>query len=547
MIPTVQRSETERRNQPAKPSSPACILLNPEVAGRPLRRPWKNGIAVGRAHDLLRADLCEHLRWLQQEIGFRACRFHAVFHDEMAVARRRSDGSLAWQWCRVDQVYDRLLGLGLKPFVELNPMPAALASGSQTMFHYAMNVTPPRSWREWHDLVRAFTAHCVERYGLPEVRQWHFEVWNEPNLPCFWTGTQEDYFQLYAHAARAVKSVDAQLRVGGPATARAAWLTDLIEFCARQGVPLDFISTHLYPQDEFAEAREQTAGGREPGTFFAEQVQAVRRAIASSVMPHLPVHWTEWNTQLAASAAEVSWTNNRFVDSLPGAAFVVRNMTELDEAADSFFYWVASDIFEESPLPHAPFSHTYGLLTIHGIPKATANAFRLLERMRGPRIAVEHTGPIPTFCGAVATREGESIQVLLWHDVPPGRAAAATWRGVLKLARPRDSAGADQWVATTSHIRSGAGSAFEAWEALGRPETLSPVQLKYLRQCAEPAMESHLLKVHGTYLEFPFALAAHEVLHLEFRPQAAAAEDRAPAEAASREELEARLSGKTNL
>jgi beta-xylosidase len=69
----------------------------------------------------------------------------------------------------VDKVYDALLALGLKPFVELNPMPAALASGTQTMFHYRMNVTPPRDWNAWHNLVRAFTAHCVERYGPNEV------------------------------------------------------------------------------------------------------------------------------------------------------------------------------------------------------------------------------------------------------------------------------------------------------------------------------------------------------------------------------------------
>ncbi|MEI6197489.1 MAG: xylan 1,4-beta-xylosidase, partial [Verrucomicrobiota bacterium] len=97
--------------------------LSTATADRELQMPWRNAIAVGRAADLLRSDLLEHLRWLQREVGYRYCRFHAVFHDDMAVAVRRPDGQIAYQWHLVDKVYDSLLALGLKPFVELNSMP----------------------------------------------------------------------------------------------------------------------------------------------------------------------------------------------------------------------------------------------------------------------------------------------------------------------------------------------------------------------------------------------------------------------------------------
>ena len=59
-------------------------------------------------------------------------------------------------------------------------MPSGLASGDQTVFWWHGNVTPPRRWREWADLVRATVAHLVDRYGLDEVRGWPIEVWNEP-------------------------------------------------------------------------------------------------------------------------------------------------------------------------------------------------------------------------------------------------------------------------------------------------------------------------------------------------------------------------------
>ncbi len=513
------------------------ITLSSEPVASPLRRPWKNGIAVGRAYDLTRSDLLAHLAWLQREVGFRTCRFHAVFHDDMAVVRRQKDGTLVYQWHHVDKVYDALLALGLRPFVELNPMPAALASSGQTMFHYRMNVTPPREWGEWHGLVRAFTLHCVERYGLPEVRQWHFEVWNEPNLSGFWSGSKEDYFQLYAHAARAVKSVDTELRIGGPASSKAHWLGDLIRFCADEQVPIDFVSTHLYPQDEFVEYADRAASPHAPGAFFSSVIRGAQAEIASSPMPHLPIHWTEWNTQLATSSADVTWGENRYVDSLQGGSFVARHMIELDDAADSLTYWTASDVFEESPIPNAPFSQTYGLLTIHGIPKATANAFRFLERLRGPRVACEPAGSLPDFCGLVATREGDCLHVLLWNDAPPEIASAPHWHDHIRI--PGDG----QWIATASHLRAGAGSPFETWEAMGSPLNLTPTQLSLLRQAGEPAMHATPFSATDS---FQFSLASNEVLHLEFSPKGRTAglkaADLSPEETAK---LEAQLGEKS--
>ena len=157
----------------------------------------------------------------QTILGYPYCRFHAIFDDEMDVVRRdKQTGKLIFQWHEVDKVYDALLKLSIRPFVKLNPMPAAMASGTQTMFHYKMNVTPPKSYEEWEILVEAFTRHMVERYGIEEVRQWYFEVWNEPNLSVFWSGTQDEYWKLYTASAKAIKRVDEKLRVGGPASSK---------------------------------------------------------------------------------------------------------------------------------------------------------------------------------------------------------------------------------------------------------------------------------------------------------------------------------------
>lgn len=500
------------------------ITVDPSTTDSDLRMPWRNCIAVGRAYELLRKDLLDHLRFLQREIGYRYCRFHGIFHDDVAVVVRRPDGKLQYQWHQVDKIYDALLEIGLRPFVELNPMPAALASGTQTIFWWKMNVTPPRDYSEWEDLVYQFTRHLVDRYGIGEIRRWYFEVWNEPNLAGFWTGTKQDYWKLYDSSARAVKRVDAQLRIGGPATSKANWVTDMIDHCAADDVPLDFISTHLYPQDEHVQYQDRQGSPHQPGEFFADTIRGALDEIRRGKRPDLPIHWTEWNAMSTDSSKNISWVDNPTNDSIFGASFIVKNMLALDNAADTLCWWVASDLFEESAMPNGPFSCTYGMLTIHGIPKASYHAFSLLSKLRGPLMPV-HLDGVPDGCGAFATAMGDVRNVLLWNCPPMGAANPQTWRDTIQLP----VATANRQLAVTVRIKPGAGSCYETWLAMGRPQNLSPTQESLLRAHAIP--EHRVQTVTPTAgasgarcaIDLPVELLPGEVLYVEISPAGPAA------------------------
>jgi xylan 1,4-beta-xylosidase len=123
-------------------------------------------------------------------------------------------------------------------------MPRALASGGKTTFHYRANVTPPQDHGRWAELVGSLVKHWLNRYGRDEVRQWHFEVWNEPNWEQFWTGGQMGYFELYQHTVEVIKALDPELKVGGPASAQNEWIPEFLDYCQRTGTAVDFISTH---------------------------------------------------------------------------------------------------------------------------------------------------------------------------------------------------------------------------------------------------------------------------------------------------------------
>jgi xylan 1,4-beta-xylosidase len=239
---------------------------------RRLTGAWREGIAVGRAYELLRADVQQHLATLQSQIGFRYCRFHGLFHDDVQPVVRGPDGRIRTQWGQVGKVFDFLLSIGLKPFVELGPMPSAMASGTETFFYWRMNITPPKHWEEWEELVDSFARWAIRRYGADEVRSWWFEVWNEPNLSAFWSGTFEEYFQLYQASARALRRVDPLLRVGGPASAEGGWLEPFLSGPAKTE-PADFVSTHVYPMNEFGTIRNRQESPFEPGRFMLDRVK----------------------------------------------------------------------------------------------------------------------------------------------------------------------------------------------------------------------------------------------------------------------------------
>lgn len=466
------------------------ITLKRTPDATPLMKPWKRCIGMGRAYELLRADVLDHLEWLQEHIGFEACRFHALFHDDMDVMRLDADGRPYYQWHHIDKVYDNLLALGLKPFVELNPMPQCIASGGETMFFYKMNITPPSDWDLWEDLIYQFTRHVTDRYGEDEVSEWYFEVWNEPNLSGFWSGTKEQYFELYRRATIAVKRVNESYRVGGPASSKGCWIGDLIAYCDENDVPIDFISTHLYGQDEYVEYPGREGSPFEIGTFFTKTVEAARQEIDESTMPDLELHWTEWNTQMATPERGVSWGENPDVDTAYGAAHVVKHCLELDEVLDSFSYWVATDIFEEGGIPDAAFSCTYGLLTVHGIPKANANAFRFLEKLNGPRLDIDGMEVAPDYAGMAATREGDRAHLLLYyfnpHEIDTNDLPVWDCQIDLSAILPDGKS-----KAIEARILPGQGSCWEAWQAMGAPLNLTLQEEEYLRAASEPVYTLH--------------------------------------------------------
>ncbi len=370
----------------------------------PLPHFWEHTVGSDHATVALRADWQEQLKRCHDELGFRYVRFHGLLSDDMGTVVRENN-KLLYSFFNSDQIFDFLLSIGMKPFVELSFMPKALASGKKTVFSYEANVTPPGDYRQWSTLISRIVSHWVQRYGLQEVRQWFFEVWNEPNLKSFWTGTRDDYFKLYRYTATAIKKVDASLLVGGPATAKSEWIEEFVEFCEQRKVPVDFLSTHQYPNDGFEDEDDtEIQLFKSQRGIMREGAQNTRRRARGKL-----VYYTEWNTS--------SNSRDPLHDEPYASAFAVATILEARGLVEGYSFWTFSDIFEENYFPSVPFHGGFGLLNLHGIPKPTHRAFELLHHVGTEQYLVDGLHATVD-CSVI--RKDSSVTVLLTNHATPG-------------------------------------------------------------------------------------------------------------------------------
>ncbi|MCM3874579.1 MAG: hypothetical protein ND895_28125, partial [Pyrinomonadaceae bacterium] len=366
---------------------------------------FREVVGAGRAAEGLRADWQRDLALVHSECGFKYIRFHGLLQDEMGVYSEDKQGRPIYNFQYIDAVYDAILKTGMKPFVELSFMPQALASGSKTIFWWKGNITPPKDYGKWEQLIQSLVQHWTLRYGADEVKQWYFEVWNEPNLDIFWSGSQAEYFKLYQVTARAIKKVSPDYRVGGPATAGNAWVAETIGFATQNQVPLDFIATHDYGVKGigFDDGVQQLYLITEPGAII-EAVRRSRVQIKSSALPNLPLHYTEWSTSYSP--------RDPVHDSYISASYILSKLKGTEGFADSMSYWTFTDIFEENgPVP-SPFHGGFGLLNFQGLRKPAFYAYQFLNRLGDEELA---SGDADSW----SCRSATGVQVLFWNYTPP--------------------------------------------------------------------------------------------------------------------------------
>ena len=461
---------------PCAAQAQRTVTVDVAKAAAPLDRFYDFSVGSDYPGTLRRPDSQAQLATARDELGFRYIRFHGIFDDVLKTVRRKN-GRITYDWAGIDALYDDLLAKGIRPFVELSFTPDALKTSDQTIFYWKGNTSHPKL-PEWGNLVTAFARHLEQRYGADEVRRWYFEVWNEPNLAIFWEGAdQQAYFDLYATSAKALKSVDPALRVGGPSTAGAGWVPEFLSYAHAHDLPVDFVTTHSYGVDGgFLDehGKEDVKLSADPDAVIAD-VRNVRAQIAASDFPGLPLFFTEWSS---------SYTPRDPVhDSYISAAYILSKLKAVDGVVQAMSYWTYSDLFEEPGPPTAPFQGGFGLMNPQGVRKPAWFAYKYLHALAGKSVPLVDSN-------SWASVDGKRVALLVWDWHQPEQTVSdRTFFTKLQPSKPSDAAALRFVNLTPGRYRLRIhrtgyrhNDAYSAYIEMGLPDRLTDAQLAALQR-----------------------------------------------------------------
>ena len=338
-------------------------------------------VGTGRLGLALTEEYLKELEFVQKMIGFSFIRGHGLFSDDVSIYHEYEENGetkVEYNYTYLDRIFDSYLRLGIRPYLELGFMPGQLASGTQTIFYWKGNTTPPKDYKKWTDMVVALLDHLKNRYG-EEVVTWPVEVWNEPNLPGFWyKADMDEYFKLFKETFNAIKKYDCRFKVGGPAICGvkdAEWTEAFLKFCRKEGLRPDRITRHHYTVEFPERIGHYDYSKLEDPEMRFENLQSTRDIIDSfEEFKGLPIHLTEFST---------SYTPKGVIhDTNINAAYLAEQLSRLGDVNEAYSYWTFGDVFEEQGVPDSLFHGGFGMVAAGCIPKPTFWTFYFFKQLK---------------------------------------------------------------------------------------------------------------------------------------------------------------------
>ncbi len=489
-------------------------MINVLNTGKPLVHHWSKCVGAGRANEGLRREWQAQLKTAVKECGFEYIRFHGLFHDDMCVYRI-IDGKEVFNFQYIDELFDTLLEIGIRPVVELSFMPSDMTDETHTLFWWKANVNPPRDWSKWGELIDKTVRHWLERYGIAELKKWYFEVWNEPNLHnAFWTGGKAKYFKMYDITAKVIKAIDPSLKVGGPATSnyvpderfdtdiediskqlthkvddldvlewKPVWMIDFIEFCSRNNLPVDFIACHPYPTDFALDGHGASTGRSRKSDSTHDDLCLIRKIVDESPYNNAEILLTEWSSSPSP--------RDHSHDYPAAAAYIVMSNIQSRGLVDALSYWTFTDVFEEGGAGNTAFHGGFGMINYQGIKKPSYYAYKFLNELGD--IELE------TSDNYIVTKESDmgKVRALAWNYESDSMKTAVTMTQSFAAAEAVVAEGKPSKltieleglkpgaVFSIEAVNSDNGCAMGLYKKLGYPSSLTPAMIQLLKKKAD--------------------------------------------------------------
>ncbi len=279
---------------------------------------------------------------------------------------------------------------------------AIRATGAEIYYRigrsWGANINPPADFDKFANVVKHIAMHYNQGWANGShynIRYWEF--WNEPD-GLFWSGTPEQFYSLYEKTARALKSVDSTLKVGGDGKAfpydDGGYREGFIDYCAAHKVPLDFYSWHTYA-DSSADPYDAVR--------LAKQIRSI---LDTHGFPKSESILSEWNLT-------PDFTDNE--------------KARLQGVENAAYIGAVLSYFQDAPIDHADFyrgdAAWMGLFDLHGQYFKTAYTFQAMGKMLDTpqRLLVAGTDTFGLAALAGRSADGNTVQIFISnYAIPAG-------------------------------------------------------------------------------------------------------------------------------
>jgi xylan 1,4-beta-xylosidase len=471
------------------------IDASKQTAGNP--HFWSAAVGTGTASLTLRGDLESHYKIGNREAGFQRVRGHGVLNDDMAIYK----GAGSYSWTNFDKYLTAIAAAGMRPIMEMDFMPMALALNGNSRDIY-------KSATDYKNFIAAVVQHCVDKFGMTDVSQWYWEIWNEPDYPGFWNGSNSseatsakmtEYYGLYDNAVAAITSIIPNALVGGPATTNAGPVTAFLQHCKSAGTRVTFASSHVYPGGG-ASSSADAAGLVSDNSSRVSDITTAGYTTSQVLSFN-----TEWNSSYSGQGGGTG-DDLTSMDNHWNVGFILKGAKLLSDKNSGstpplavFSYWVLSDVFDESSgvagsyiLSHnggnLPFGQVFGLMTAQGMRKAAFNAFKMLN-MTGPvRLSsTGGTGSDGVDAMATMSEAGDSLQVLVYDYYKTLNTTGSDMVTVNISNLPSALSGKTVFV-TQYLVDSSHSNPYSVWQSQNSPGTPTEAQWEAMRAAQHLAL-----------------------------------------------------------
>lgn len=532
----INNSTSRFINENLSPSDSATYIHNNTVStdtkiisdehSMPLKHNCRMFLGVSRASELLTSKIQAQLKEAQQKIHFGYIKMHGLLDDDMMAYGERRDGTPLYNFNRIDEVFDFLLSIGLRPLVQFSFMPSALAQNVNKKTFWAGSITSePRNLEKWCGLIEALTAHLIDRYSKQEVEQWLFSVWNEPGSSnkMFGFKNDETFLKLYTSTYNTVKHVCPTLKFGGPSAfstfgKNEDWLFRFLNSAKECNALPDFLDVHYYDIDLSEIANNKNDSWdilllSPVENSFSLFLKRLKQRLYDDGFTNIPVYIIEWNSTVSH--------RDPLNDTCFKSSYIVKNIIDNYDEFDGLGYWLLSDYHNEFLQNPLTFHGGLGLFSVNSLKKPSFFAFEMLAKL-GNRLIDKGDGYIITeqngkyimllnnyshYSAAYAKEPGVNTQYTDRNKVFPDKANISMSFCLPFIQKP--------CMITETKLNRHNGSVYDNFVKMSGLEPLSAEDIEYLKSVSIPKRTKHVHSPDNNGLLISASLEPHELRLIE--------------------------------